>query len=1052
MTTGPKIQVSADVGGVRRELESLDRTVRKINESLNSGQVGLDTAEAQKNLAELERHAKAVAGALSAAGNKPLGDLGGGDATKALERARQAAKDLDAALRQSGSPTAGLSAQARQAREVEEGLRRATRAQEILGREGINLTRQQAHEARTAYDRLRSSGARGTRRLQGQEFEDWVGGGWRNHSLNPAEAQRHRADVLRHLGIEVPHGAGRAGAARRGRAGRLGGAAAGAIGGVASGMLGSGDGGLWGATGNMAGAGLGAAAGFAMGGPAGAAVGLIASQLLGGLGAGLDGRQQAIGDEGSTLTDLRQALGATSTDFELLRGNVRHFTEGLGVAYNEAAKLSEEFARTAALTGDAQTIGPELRAAIGFGRGYGVAPGAAAQFMASMRHVSVTRDVGDSRRLALMIGEAVNRGGVQARMGEVLQTLQQFASNAARASLSAPNVDGYASFLSTMTGLKMPGMKGDPAAAAALMGQADSAMRQGGAFGDASKNFSLGLWQRMMPGFSALDMDFVNEQGAFGTVAGAFGASSPAYQFAAKRGDHAKMAAYSRMATQGGSRSILEHQMRALEQFYGGNTDEFRSAIQSHFGVGAGQAAALYQGYTQNGGLGSLEATLRASGADVDKMNTRQVASLAALAGADSGTINAQASKLLELTGADALSKEEREQLEVARGSEKLLRDVVLKLSATHDTSTDQGDQMRRLQADMNNAMQKLATELIPLTMWVKDGILELVKALPGETDFEKRHRAEQQEIREAAAEAGRMDVDIGTLRRQIDNFQEDSPEARQQKVDGLVRLQQLRNAAADRGDTEQVDNLDRAIAQMQGSIRAGSAQGRADLIRKHNEAVSKRGGIEAVPSRHSPVDPATGAAPTAKGAGAGGLTPDEKAFLAETDRLLGAAPGTSEAQIQVESGGNPNAVSRAGAWGLAQLMPATRAELERRLGRKIESRQDQLLAHRMVMQENLGRFGNMPDALRAYNGGWDPSGWDNAETSAYVGKIERERDGFDGRVPAGGMVGGSGGQQNVHVTVGIDGSLKVTDGQGRETGQEVPLSARVGAPRPYGG
>ena len=116
----------------------------------------------------------------------------------------------------------------------------------------------------------------------------------------------------------------------------------------------------------------------------------------------------------------------------------------------------------------------------------------------------------------------------------------------------------------------------------------------------------------------------------------------------------------------------------------------------------------------------------------------------------------------------------------------------------------------------------------------------------------------------------------------------------------------------------------------------------------------------------------------------------DRDAYLAQTDSELGLPAGWSSAQIQVESGGNANAVSRRGAMGLAQVMPDTLRTISQRAGRPLDpySEADSLYIHREVMRENLGKFGNADDAARAYNGGWDRSRWGNQETSEYVGKI----------------------------------------------------------------
>ena len=112
--------------------------------------------------------------------------------------------------------------------------------------------------------------------------------------------------------------------------------------------------------------------------------------------------------------------------------------------------------------------------------------------------------------------------------------------------------------------------------------------------------------------------------------------------------------------------------------------------------------------------------------------------------------------------------------------------------------------------------------------------------------------------------------------------------------------------------------------------------------------------------------------------------------FATETDKLLGLTPGTSLAQLTQESRLRDDATSPVGAEGVAQVMPKTKAVLEKRLGRPLDSRNtdDALLIHREVMKENIQKFGNREDALRAYNAGWDKSRWGNPETAAYVDNI----------------------------------------------------------------
>ncbi|CAN7492867.1 lytic transglycosylase domain-containing protein [Phenylobacterium sp. LjRoot225] len=76
-------------------------------------------------------------------------------------------------------------------------------------------------------------------------------------------------------------------------------------------------------------------------------------------------------------------------------------------------------------------------------------------------------------------------------------------------------------------------------------------------------------------------------------------------------------------------------------------------------------------------------------------------------------------------------------------------------------------------------------------------------------------------------------------------------------------------------------------------------------------------------------------------------------------------------AVLRAESGGDPRAVSRAGAMGLMQLMPATWADLRRELGLGADPFQpaDNLQAGAAYLRRLYDRYG-LPGALAAYNAG----------------------------------------------------------------------------------
>lgn len=726
----PKIRVGADFSAVEDQVKRLQAKVESVNKSLSGGSVGIDVKQAKADLASLEAQANKVVAALDAGGKgkTPAGVGQIGKVTFALDEAAKAAGTLEQVLDAVGQ-SSGTGGAVKNAKAVADHISRAARAQRDLAREGLQLTREQAVAAKEAYDKLRTSGARGTSHFKSMDFDKWIGGGWQNESVNLADARRKRRAVLRRIGLETPEPSGAGGSeVDRARGQRVGGMnwnqMARRFGGVAGGV----------ATGVASGGGLGI--GPVAGGLAGTVpgAGLMLGPLAGALGGIIDKALERALSEATDLADMRRAMGAATVDFEQLRQNTRLAADGLGLTYNEAAKLAKQFAHTANVSSD--RAGIESGKAAGFARAYGIDPASAVQFFGTMRHYGATQSEKDSKRLALAIAEAINAGGISAKADEALSAIGNYVETASRASMTEANVRSYASFMSSLTGLSMYGIKGDPMAAAGAMGAADAALRQGGAFGEASKAFSLGTYQRMLPGFSSFDMEVLNEQGAFGSIGRAFGKNSPAYALAKARGDKAKMAQYDQWAGMGGDTSILDLQMRALEDYYGGSTDELRKAMQSHLGVSAPQASALYQAYKSDRGLGGLQAALEGAGVNLDTLGTRQIASLAEVAGGSNSTVRKQAEKLLGLDGADALSGSEKMQLQqaLAEGKPEEIRKVVLGLSALHDTTKDEGDEMRTLTADIQNSTQRIATQLIPLATKANEYLLRIANVLAPET------------------------------------------------------------------------------------------------------------------------------------------------------------------------------------------------------------------------------------------------------------------------------------------------------------------------------
>ncbi|MBS1037218.1 lytic transglycosylase domain-containing protein [Gluconobacter cerinus] len=113
---------------------------------------------------------------------------------------------------------------------------------------------------------------------------------------------------------------------------------------------------------------------------------------------------------------------------------------------------------------------------------------------------------------------------------------------------------------------------------------------------------------------------------------------------------------------------------------------------------------------------------------------------------------------------------------------------------------------------------------------------------------------------------------------------------------------------------------------------------------------------------------------------------------MADIDRVYDDAgkywnvdPDVLRAVHQVEDPQNdPKIRSRAGATGHMQFMPDT----ARRLSIDPTDPVQSIYGAARLLDENLKHYGNLPDALRAYNGGTNRTKWGNPETMAYPGKV----------------------------------------------------------------
>lgn len=452
-------------------------------------------------------------------------------------------------------------------------------------------------------------------------------------------------------------------------------------------------------------------------------------------------------NEGITLSETRMMLGPLTTDFAALRNSVHALTEGFGVANNEAAQMAKEMAH---ISGG---VGEDLRTGAAFGRGYGIDPRQSTRFFAEARHFGATRNEADNRRLAILIGEAVTRGGTAHRMDEVLSAVGNFTQMAARTSLTTPAVGGFTSLLSSLTGLNLPGLRGDPGNAAGLITQADAAIRSGGRMGEASKSFMLAALTQQIPNFSALDLGLVNDQGAFGTVASTFGPESPAYKMAEAMGDKGAMARYRDYVARDDHQFTLTRKLRSMKALAGGNIDFFRKSIAGDFGLSDTQAAVLATATMSEQSLGRLEAGVRKAGLDPLTINPGSIARIAQLTNAtDRSDIYAQRDRLLKMKLSDP------EKGELGTGDYGKLTDAVIRLTAKYD-NLDEGAAARQAQIDLDNKFEEFATKAVPLLTEINKHLLWVAKHIPGMEPYPEQDAAALAERKQKAQEDGQNEL-----------------------------------------------------------------------------------------------------------------------------------------------------------------------------------------------------------------------------------------------------------------------------------------------------
>lgn len=449
-------------------------------------------------------------------------------------------------------------------------------------------------------------------------------------------------------------------------------------------------------------------------------------------------------EEGVGADTLMRSLGDLGVDFQSLREKIRGAGDDLGVASIEALKLAQHFTRVS--NADRRDdVAAETRNAIGFARAYGLDPNASATFFGQMRHYGVTSDDDkNSRRMAALIADAVQRGRTTAKTEELLSAVTNFTAQATRLTLTRPNVEGYLGMLAGMTRTGLPGM--GPTEAANIIGMADTAMRRGGGVGEASMNFAFNALARRDPSLGPVQAQMLMGTGLFGTAKEAFGEGSTMQWVAGRmrgRGEDTSFLPADTTSDMTNLVKIREHLRRQ-----GFSAPMRWDALKNFFSLQSHQQAAFLDEIDPET-LTGTQNMLKRVGMDINKVSPDAMMSLSRIADASDTELRNEI--LPSMLRRDDLGEDAKQFLGgIARtGDDDRLREEMAKMVAARGQEKTEGTEIRDAITDLKETLTRMGDALLPIFIGIRSGVSALVGAVAPGSEAATRFKRDQ-EILEA--------------------------------------------------------------------------------------------------------------------------------------------------------------------------------------------------------------------------------------------------------------------------------------------------------------
>jgi len=445
------------------------------------------------------------------------------------------------------------------------------------------------------------------------------------------------------------------------------------------------------------------------------------------------------------LDNIKRQMGDLGVSFDDLREISDRASAGLGMNAAEFAKLEQtQMTASHGAYRSAGELGEATQLSGGFARSYGMDPSQSAGFFGGMANLRDPRQ--NNKELAVMIAEAIQRVGGHAMPGDVMQAVLANATQTSRNSLSSANSDAFAGAYTGMLINGGPGMNSDTAGA--ILGQANSAMMQGGMAGEAGQNFMLQALNATGPMMNPVEARALEAGGLFASRGTAFGEGTPLAQYMESDGH-------------GGVDKEGLAEMQRLrghdDESTSTNFDAFKKKLESDepnkwlrldaaqrmMGLSSPeQASALLN--LDGKGYGALKENLGSAGISLDDLNATGIQTEAQISGANSkDELSKVYGDIRARTGAGSLSDDEKRQLDTAQGGgaadfKKLLTQIMAGKEQQETVASDG----RKQTATLENIQIAIGEKLVPIANDIRGLLMSMAGITSKSSTIEEMRHA----------------------------------------------------------------------------------------------------------------------------------------------------------------------------------------------------------------------------------------------------------------------------------------------------------------------